>query len=334
MSEEDSSQAAAGRRNWRGFVLRLLGSAALLGALLLLLPKEQLFQALRKAPLGVWVVGPPIYLCLHLIGVAKWRLMVNAAGGGLAARDAVRCYYYGLFGNTFLPSVIGGDAVRVVAAFRSARSRTGVAVGSVAERVLDLTALAAVAGAGALLLPRALDERTKRVFLLVAALGVTLVAAAVLAVWMVGKTPERVQRLWTQVRAALGQTARQPGKMALALMLGISLQTLLVMLNAWLGAMCGVDIPIALWLFAWPTAKISALLPVSLGGLGVREAALAALLAPLGVSPALAVAAGIAFQAIILSGGLTGGLLAFILGRTGANVERSDAKLAPRDLAG
>jgi uncharacterized membrane protein YbhN (UPF0104 family) len=62
-------------------------------------------------------------------------------------------------------------------------------------------------------------------------------------------------------------------------------------------------------------AKLSALVPVTQGGLGVREAALAGLLAPFGVEPVLAVAAGLAFQAVVITGGLAGGGIATLLGR-------------------
>ena len=40
------------------------------------------------------------------------------------------------------------------------------------------------------------------------------------------------------------------------------------------------------WIFAWPLAKIIAVLPVSLNGLGLREATLAGFLAPFGASAA------------------------------------------------
>ena len=39
-------------------------------------------------------------------------MLVNSASGGLRGIDAVRCYYSGMFGSTFLPSIVGGDFVR------------------------------------------------------------------------------------------------------------------------------------------------------------------------------------------------------------------------------
>jgi uncharacterized membrane protein YbhN (UPF0104 family) len=72
---------------------------------------------------------------------------------------------------------------------------------------------------------------------------------------------------------------------------------------------------LAVWLFVWPLAKLSAVLPVTQGGVGVREAALAALFLSFDVPATMAVAAGLVFEAVIISGALIGGPLAVVLGR-------------------
>jgi uncharacterized membrane protein YbhN (UPF0104 family) len=79
----------------------------------------------------------------------------------------------------------------------------------------------------------------------------------------------------------------------------------------------GIDIPLYVWLFVWPLAKIAGLVPITQGGLGVREAALAVLFAPFGVVAATAVAAGLAFQAVVISGGFVAGATVMILRRSG-----------------
>ena len=71
--------------------------------------------------------------------------------------------------------------------------------------------------------------------------------------------------------------------------------------------------PLAVWAVAWPLAKIAAFLPVSLGGIGVREAALTGLLATFGVDPALAVAQGLLWRSGLMALGLLGGALTFFV---------------------
>jgi glycosyltransferase 2 family protein len=75
-------------------------------------------------------------------------------------------------------------------------------------------------------------------------------------------------------------------------------------------------LPLRIWLFAWPLAKLAAVLPLTQGGIGVREAALVALLAPFGAAAPLVLAAGLVWEGVIIAGGLIAGAVAFFLGRS------------------
>jgi peptidoglycan/LPS O-acetylase OafA/YrhL len=91
--------------------------------------------------------------------------------------------YGGLFGNIFLPSLVGGDVVRAGMAFLHSRSKSAIVLGSLMDRVQDVLGLAAVTGFGILLLPGTLDYRTHKLFWTLAALltlgGASCVAALV-----------------------------------------------------------------------------------------------------------------------------------------------------------
>ncbi len=320
----NADETPAPRAWWKRTSIRLAVSGLVLAALLLALPFDELIEAVRSIPAGVWPVALATYLSLHLLGVAKWRLMVNAAGAQLPFRDAARAYYSGLFGNTFLPSIVGGDVVRIGVAAAVVRSRTALVLGSLVDRLQDVAGLAAVAGIGALISPRALSPDSRRVF---TGLGVLMLVGglSVVAAVLVTRTrlvPYRIRRLLVRVRRAARATAARPGAMAGGIALGMLLQTSLVVLNWWLGMQVGIDIPLYVWLFVWPLAKVAGLLPLTQGGIGVREAAQVALFAPFGVSAVSALATGLVFEAVIIVGGLFGGLIARVLRRSasGAHV--------------
>ena len=305
------------RKPWRHPAVRLAGSAIILTLLFTVLPAGELLAAMRSLPLAGWGLAIGTYLLLHVIGIVKWRLLVNAAGAGLPRVDAARAYYSGLFGNTFLPSIVGGDVVRAGVALSVVRSKSGLLLGSLVDRLQDVVGLGLVAGIGALLSPRALSPESRLVFIALGVLLATGGAAALLA-WRLFPTRRlkfRWRRKLVPVRRAVRATATRPSKLVSALLLGMLLQTLLVVLNWQLGRAIGIDIPLYVWLFVWPLAKISGLLPVTQGGIGVREAAQAALFAPFGVPAVMAVATGLVFEVVIIAGGLLGGLIAWILGR-------------------
>jgi uncharacterized membrane protein YbhN (UPF0104 family) len=314
-------QEPARRPGWKHPAIRIGGSAAMLALLFWVLPFADIRAALRSLPVWVFAASIATYLLLHLIGIAKWRLVVNATGAGLPFASATRAYYWGLFGNTFLPSIVGGDVVRMGMALRSTRSRTGLVLGSVVDRALDIVGLASVAGIGALLSPRALDAQSRRVLIGVIAVCTAGALAAIAALWLVpfGRLPFRLRRklapLWQALRAARGSYPA----LVLAFGMSMSLQALLVVMNWILGLLVGIEAPLYVWLFVWPLAKISGLAPVTQGGIGVREAAQAVLFAPFGVSAAKAVAVGLVFEVVIIAGGLIGGGIAWLMGQRAAS---------------
>ncbi|HEX9563839.1 MAG TPA: lysylphosphatidylglycerol synthase transmembrane domain-containing protein [Gemmatimonadaceae bacterium] len=329
----DSAQPAP-RPAWRHPAVRLAGSAVILTLLFTFLPADQLISAIRRLSpvmIGLAVVS---YMLLHLIGVSKWRLLVNTTGADLGFVDGVRAYYSGLFGNTFLPSIVGGDLVRAGVAFGAVRSRSGLLLGSMVDRVQDVVGLGLLAGIGALLSPLALTTESRRVFLLLAFL-LAAGAASSLAIWRlfpVHRSPWRVRRKLVSVRRAVRATAGRPANLVGAGLLGMLLQSLLIVLNWRLGIAIGIDIPLYVWFFVWPLAKIAGLLPVTQGGIGVREAAQAALFAPFGVPAVAAVATGLAFEVVIILGGLAGGGVAWLLALLTRSRDVPDR--SPRDDGG
>ena len=293
------------------------GSALVLYLLFRLLPGRQVWRTLGLLPARVWLMVLAGYLGAHCIGVGKWRLMVNVAGAGLNVAQAARCYFAGLFGSLFLPSLIGGDLVRAGLALRLGRSKAGVLLGSFLDRIIDFAALTLLAGAGALLVPGALEERGRRIFLLLGAgalLGAVAIASAI-AFLPVGRFSFGMRRRVVRLRRAGRSMAGQPVAMLRALSMALVAQLAFIELSVLLAKACGLDLRFRVWLFAWPLAKLSAALPVTQGGIGVREAALAALLVPFGAPAVLTVAAGLAWEAIVVSGALFAGMTSVLIGR-------------------
>src|SRR5262244_2802157 len=164
--------------------LRWLAAAAVLGILLYFLPLHLLAEAIRRVPLTTFLLILLGYLCAHAVGIAKWRMVVNAAGGQLDYRTSARCYTGGLFGTLFLPSIIGGDVVRLAVGLRRSPNPAGVLAGNVADRFLDFAAQAGLVLLGLMLLPGALptpiQAETRRALVYLAVVGAVLLLGALL----------------------------------------------------------------------------------------------------------------------------------------------------------
>jgi len=314
----------AGRRGAGALALRLIVSFGLLAGLLWLLPWSEVREAVGRMPLTVWLAILALFLLGHRIGVAKWQLVLSGGGARLGGRDAVRCYAAGLFTNLCLPSIVGGDVLRGALAARATGRTEAVVLGGVADRLIDVLTLGLCLAGGTVLSARLLPGRAPLIVALIAVGGVAGLAAAL---WLAGRRPlarwpARIRRPLARSLVALRRLRRAPGVAALAVALSLIIQAGFVILNAWIGRSLGIEVPLAVWFVAWPLAKLTALIPISLGGLGVRDAAFGAMLVPLGVPMARGVVASLVWQSILIGGGLLAGALWLALG-SGGEVRRT-----------
>jgi uncharacterized membrane protein YbhN (UPF0104 family) len=212
-------------------------------------------------------------------------------------------------------------------AFLYSRSRAAIVLGSLMDRVQDVAGLLAVTTIGVLLLPGSLDYQShKRLWMIAAVLAVAgLLAVASLFVIPARRFPMKVRRIMVKLRRGIRSMYSKPGRMFTCFAIGMLLQVSQVVINYYIGEIAGLHLGFAAWLFAWPLAKLSALVPVTQGGIGVREVALVSLLAPLGAPAVLTAAVGLTFQAIVITGGLVGGILALVMGRLSPAPARTPA---------
>lgn len=290
---------------------KALISLAVLGLLFVVLPWSELRDAASSASWGVWILVLLGFVVGHLLGVVKWRTLVNAAGANLALFAAVRCYAAGLFANLCLPTIVGGDVLRATLAGQASDRLEVVVLAGVADRLIDLAALAVfIVGAGYLMGDLA-SAGLSRVLVVTVIVGGTVAVLAVpfLVRLPLARWPRRVRRRVGRFLVSLRALRRNPRAATGAILLSLSIQGSFICLNAWFGASIGIDVPWVTWFLVWPLAKVSGLLPVSLGGLGVRDATLAALLVPFGVPAAQGFVVSLLWQSVLIVGGLLSGAL-------------------------
>jgi glycosyltransferase 2 family protein len=316
------------RSGWVFLLLRWAAAVAVLGLLLHFFPAAQLRDALSRVPLTRFLAVLLIYLLALTGGIIKWHVVVNSAGAQLNFAASAQCYTSGLFGALFLPSIIGGDVARLAVGISHSPRPAAVVTGNLADRFLDIAAQLTLVSLGLVLLPGslplALEAPARRVlFAGVAVAAISLLLVLVLLRPLLRGRSIRVRRRLARVRHAVRSVSRQPHRLLFGWLLGTSVQGTYVLLTALLGVSCGLTLPLRVWLFAWPLAKIAAVLPITQGGIGVREAALVVLLAPFGAPAAQVLATGIVWEGVIITAGLLAGLTAFLLRRVAPGPQRA-----------
>src|ERR1700688_3577694 len=140
-------------RGWWLIFVRWATALVILGVLLHFLPPAPLRAAIARGPFSIFLAVLLSYLLVHGAGVAKWRMVVNAAGADLDFVTSAQCFFGGLFGTLFLPSIVGGDVVRLAVGLRRSPRPAAVLTGNLVDRSLDVVAQTGLVLLGLFLAP-------------------------------------------------------------------------------------------------------------------------------------------------------------------------------------
>lgn len=234
---------------------------------------------------------------------SSWRWMILAKPLGFT--DTYSRYrtlfYIGTFFNLFLPTSIGGDAVRGWM-LAGGKSRRLAAFGSViADRVAGVTAMLLMACL-ATMAPMGNSPWWVPVlpWFILGGLFLTMCMLPMLSGYSAKVKTLLVGLGWDQGRWNAWWSA-----------VGISfiVQTLATAQVILVGLAMELPVPWYTYIVVVPLVSLLMMLPISLSGHGVREGGLILLLAPYGVSSEQATALGIVWFALSAGVGLIGGLV-------------------------
>jgi glycosyltransferase 2 family protein len=278
--------------------LRAAVSALALAALLAFVPVRQVWGAIRGVDPLVWLVCLVLFVAGHAANAAKLWLLLGRA---IPLGACLRAHFAGMAANLGLPGVAGGEIVRV-AYLVPAGGVARVTLAAIIDRTIDSVVLAVIVIVAARLagLPAALSGRLPSAGWMAVIAG----TGAALAVFAWTLLQRRVSS--EALAAASSGMRRQPGVMLSAASISGGIQIVFVGANVWLAHEAGALTAVGPWFLAWSAAKLGAILPISVGGIGVREAALVAVLSAYGAAADAVVATGILWEGVIVAGSLTG----------------------------
>lgn len=267
-----------------------------------------------------WTLALPAALLAGLaypLQAWRWHLLLRAQGLTLSARWVQGVCWIGQFYNSFLPGGVAGDAVRFGYLWREHPDRKAAAAASLlADRLLGLGALLALAAlALGMHLARAGGGAELRALLTASTLAFGLLLAAG---WSATRTrwwePLSARLLGAERATALHDAAVALGDrhatLAVAALLSVAVW-LVDFISLWLLARSvGLDAGLLGMTVAAAAAYVAASLPISIGGHGVREGTLVAVITLLGLgagqSEHVALLA-VAFWAVSVGWSLFGG---------------------------
>lgn len=272
-------------------LLQAVISVAIVYYLLQLLDWQAVAQLLFSGIfLALWP-GPLILLLGLLLAAERWRAVLGFYGLNLGRGEAFMLYLIGNFYSVLLPGVLGGDVVRAAIC----QTKTGGTAASVLasvgiERGLGLWGVTLIGTIGTLAvvmqMPLSFDPA-------VLFLSPLMAVGIPLAFWLVFVFTNRVLKVKMRrrlveksvemVQQFAGRVREIPtGLFARTLLFSTAFQASEIFIYYYFGQVIKIEVPFAFYIFAIPLVYLATVLPISLGGIGVREGVLLWLLSAAG----------------------------------------------------
>lgn len=319
---------AAVRRGGIGRWVKPAGTLALYGVVFYWTDAGAIIARLGDVRLDFVAAAVALYAGGQLLSAWRWQLLLGPVRLSVRFARLAAFYFIGMFFNLFLPTVVGGDAVKAILLARETGAPARSAVSVFMERNVGLLALLAIATFAAWLAPP-VDLLGLPLTVLMPLLATGYVAANIVLfsshAYALADRIIRVTRL-SQLRLGAASVYdavtpyRSPGAgMAGALLLAFAFQIIVigvVFLNAFA---LTLDVPLSAVAVFVPLVSLAGMIPVSVNGLGVREALYILLFGSIGVPAELAVSLALLYLGVTLVSSLPGGV-AYALLRTPARV--------------
>jgi uncharacterized protein (TIRG00374 family) len=320
-------------------------SAAVLAALVWWSDPARIVDALAGTHAG-WL-GAAAAVNTATVWLMAWRWQLLAATKGMRPGIGwmTRTTFVALFLGQFLPTAVGGDAVRAIELGRRT-GRGSEAVASVLmDRLVGLVALVALAVVALAAGGDAADQPG----LLAIEVALGLAAALLLALLFSSRVRELAAR-WLVPRSSRGRLSTgarfydalhgyREARGALAAVFALALAVQAVRIGVvWMAARAiGADVTAGELVVAVPVMFAALVVPVALNGIGVREAVFVYFLRDGDTSAAEAFALGVEFFAVGTATALVGAAILAVRGaRYGAGAVRPapDVEAGDRPVAG
>lgn len=332
-------------RQTAGTLVRLGIAVAVMAWLFRKMGVGNLSQTLRQcADQWYWLVAAlllsliPVLLCM-----IRWKMILDAQDMRLSWPRITSIFFIGLFFNSFMIGPTGGDLVKAYLTAKETHHKKTEAVSTIfIDRIIGLLTLAAIVSFMILLRLNFFmtNPETRKVALPVLGVCAALLGGGILAFSvhlfetfpflkrltthpLVGKVAAVVEKVYN----AFYVCRQHPRLLAQICLYSVVLQVLFVGVAALVGKALGLAVPFMDYMMFCPLIGLISAIPVTPGGLGIREGASVHLWAVLAVAADKAFLLAFLPFLILIFWGLPGGVM-FLLHRSANGTALEDEPAA------
>lgn len=315
-----------GKRVWIN-IIRFVVSVGLLYYLFAhYIDIQNLWQNFLSADYHYLIYALLLMIAGTMLRGIRWNILLKAHHMDVPLIRLIHLYFVGAFFNIFLPSGIGGDAVKMAELSKST-GKTPESIGvTLLDRALGIWILFVIA---LLALPFGLTYLPVEYHLWIILLLVTGVTGGFVLMWtpLIHWVGTKIELPAQDKLERLYQSISTTGYSALikASLVSLIFDGILIIFIYFIALGFHVQAQLYLFFVFAPIISLSEAIPISIGGLGLREFTYVLLFGGVGVSEATATAISL-FHYILahVLVGIIGGVLYLIQGVTGLLSENSN----------
>ena len=273
-----------------------------------------------------------VFLVIHGVLLLRWRVFIKALDLKVSFLNTARYFFFGLFGNLFLPSAVGGDIIKMVGLCRkNPQQKPKVFASIILDRLAGYASIVTVAVV-AFLFGHAMIGEDSLIVVIGLMAGVSCVAVLVLFnekiysfFCAVFNVLPRLKKVLMDIHYDIVLLKGQKAEGYKTILMGCFTQSLLAFSYFLVAKAMHQDIPLIYFFVFIPLICIVSAFP-SIGGLGVREMGAAYLFSKVGVASGVAVSLSlINFLFLVVIGLLGGGFYVLTLSCGRVQCDQQDA---------
>lgn len=308
-----------------GLVVRAVVTVLLFAFLLRSMNWSTLVSTLIHVRYTYLLIGLAAGVLCIVFSAYGWQSVVLAENIKAELARLIALYLVGIGFSHFLPTSMGGDAIKAFYVGRDSGNMAGAASAALLSRITSFLGMLLIALPGLAIFHEYFPNQVVIEFLLLSLLLVGAIFGALLTATLLPRLSNRfLKRTWVnnplfgkflEVGYALSATARRPRSMFTATLFGM-LFWIASFLNYFeYAAALGLDVPLSFYVIAIPFVSIIASLPISINGFGVREGAFVYLFSTIHVPTSTAAVLALLMDAQVLLFGLIGGCIYFTMSK-------------------
>ena len=274
-------------------ILKLASSTALLLWVIRKTELSEVIRALKEANIYFLVGAFIIYCGSYYLRTYRWQILLKTKGVKASNIYLYQSYMVGIFFSNFLPSIVGGDAVRVYDIWCLEPNKSISVSTVIVDRILGLLVLIAFAGGVLLFAPQVSTMLQPSYSYLWLFLGILIVAV------IIKKTFSPLRRLsdvlnkidlpwWQKIKTKITNVleafisfSNHKFSLIKALTWSILVQIAVTAHYYLIAKALNMQVTFAIFFLVVPIATVIMMLPISINGIGLRENAFVFLLGTL-----------------------------------------------------